>query len=45
MLGFDFSRSVLTFLREPGAGDWYFYCDEVTDNFYVVGPADFWILE
>ena len=40
----DFSRSVLTFLRERVPRYWDVYCDQVTDNFRVIDPADFRVL-
>ena len=40
----DFSRAILTFLRERVPRNWHVYCDEVTDNFRVIDPADFRVL-
>ena len=36
----DFTRAVLTFLREKVPRNWHVYCDQVTDNFRVIamGP-------
>ena len=40
----DFSRAVLGFLRERVPRNWHVYCDQVTDNFRVIDPADFRVL-
>ena len=40
----DFTRVVLTFLREKVPRNWHVYCDQVTDNFRVIDPADFRVL-
>ena len=40
----DFSRAVLTFLREKVPRNWQVYCDEVTDNFRINGPGNFQVL-
>ena len=40
----DFSRAVLAFLRETVPRNWHVYCDQVTDNFRVIDPADFRVL-
>jgi hypothetical protein len=40
----DFKRAVLTFLREQVPRNWHVYCDQVTDNFRVIDPADFRVL-
>jgi len=40
----DFARVVLTFLREKVPRNWHVYCDQVTDNFRVIDPADFRVL-
>ena len=40
----DFTRAVLTFLREKVPRNWHVYCDQVTDNFRVIDPADFRVL-
>jgi transposase len=40
----DFTRAVLTFLRETVPRNWHTYCDEVTDNFRIIDPADFRVL-
>jgi hypothetical protein len=40
----DFSRAILTFLRDTVPRHWNAYCDEVTDNFRVTDPADFRVL-
>ena len=40
----DFTRVVLTFLRETVPRNWHVYCDQVTDNFRVIDPADFRVL-
>ena len=37
----DFSRAVLTFLREKVPRNWHIYCDEVTDNFRIIRPRKF----
>ena len=37
----DFSRSILTFLRERGPRYWHVYCDEVINNFSAIDPTDF----
>jgi transposase len=41
----DFKTAILTFLREEVPRKWHTYCDEVTDNFRVISPKDFRILE
>ena len=33
-----------TFLREKVPRNWRVYCDQVTDNFRVIDPADFRVL-
>ena len=33
-----------TFLREKVPRNWHVYCDQVTDNFRVIDPADFRVL-
>ena len=40
----DFSRAVLTFLREKVPRNWHIYCDEVTDNFRIIDPGNFRVL-
>jgi hypothetical protein len=40
----DFSVAMLTFLRDSATRNWNTYCDEVTDNFRVVGPTEFRII-
>ena len=40
----DFTRALLTFLREKVPRNWHVYCDQVTDNFRVIDPADFRVL-
>ena len=40
----DFSAAILTFLRDTVPRNWRAFCDEVTDNFRVIDPADFRIL-
>jgi transposase len=40
----NFTRVVLTFLREKAPRNWHVYCDQVTDNFRVIDPADFRVL-
>ena len=40
----DFTRAVLTFLRETVPRNWPVYCDQVTDNFRVIDPTDFRVL-
>jgi len=40
----DFTRAVLTFLREKVPRNWPVYRDQVTDNFRVIDPADFRVL-
>jgi hypothetical protein len=40
----DFTRAVLTFLRKKVPRNWHVYCDQVTDNFRVIDPADFRVL-
>ena len=40
----DFTRVVLTFLREKVPRNWHVYCDQVTDNFRVIDPVDFRVL-
>jgi transposase len=40
----DFTRALLTFLRETVPRNWHVYCDQVTDNFRVIDPADFRVL-
>ena len=37
----DFSRAVLTFLREKVPRNWHVYRDEVTDNFRIIDPGNF----
>jgi hypothetical protein len=37
----DFSRAVLSFLREKVPTNWHVYCDQVTDNFRVIDPQIF----
>ena len=37
----DFSRAVLTFLREKVPRDWPVYFDGVTDNFRIIDPGNF----
>ena len=40
----DFSRAVLTFLREKVPRNWHVYCDQVTDNFRIIDPGNFRVL-
>jgi transposase len=40
----DFSRAILSILRERVPRNWRVYCDEVTDSFRVIDPADFRVL-
>jgi hypothetical protein len=40
----DFSRAVLSFLREKVPRNWHVSCDQVTDNFRVIDPADLLVL-
>ena len=35
----DFSRAVLSFLREKVPRNWHVYCDQVTDNFRIIAMA------
>ena len=41
----DFKAAILTFLREEVPRKWDTYCDQVTDNFRIISPKDFRILE
>ena len=41
----DFSEAILDFLRVEVPRKWGDYCDEVTDNFRIIDPKDFRILE
>ena len=38
----DFSRAIPSFLREKVPRNRHVYCDEVTDNYSVIDPADLW---
>jgi transposase len=40
----DFSKAVLSFLREEVPRKWRVYCDAVSDNFRVISPTDFRVL-
>jgi transposase len=40
----DFKAAILMFLREEVPRNWHSYCDEVSDNFRIISPADFRIL-
>ena len=40
----DLTRAALTFLREKVPRNWHIYCDQVTDNFRAIDPADFRVL-
>jgi transposase len=40
----DFRAAVLEFLRDTVPRNWREFCDEVTDNFRVINPADFRVL-
>ena len=40
----DFSREILTFLREKVPRNWHVYCDQVTDNFRIIDPGNFRVL-
>src|SRR5271166_2400907 len=40
----DFKAAILTFLREEVPRKWHAYCDQVTDNFRIISPADFRVL-
>ena len=40
----DFKAAVLEFLRDTVPRNWREFCDEVTDNFRVINPADFRVL-
>ena len=40
----DFKAAILGFLRETVPRNWRQFCDEVTDNFRVIDPADFRVL-
>lgn len=41
----DFSTAMLSFLRDEVPKNWHTLCDEVSDNFRVINPRDFRILE
>ena len=40
----EFKAAVLGFLRDTVPRDWREFCDEVTDNFRIINPADFRVL-
>ena len=40
----EFKAAVLGFLRDTVPRNWRAFCDEVTDNFRVIDPADFRVL-
>ena len=40
----EFKAAVLGFLRDTVPRNWRAFCDEVTDNFRVINPADFRVL-
>ena len=41
----DFREAILDFLRVEVPRKWRDYCDEVTDNFRIIDPKDFRVLE
>jgi hypothetical protein len=41
----EFCRSVLHFLRQEVPRNWAVFCDSVTDNFRIISPADFRVLQ
>lgn len=40
-----FSTAILTFLRQEVPRKWRVFCDQVSDNFRIISPQDFRILE
>lgn len=40
----DFRTAMLNFLRDEVPKNWHTCCDEVSDNFRVINPKDYWIL-
>jgi hypothetical protein len=40
----DFKAAILGCLRETVPRNWRQFCDEVTDNFRIIDPADFRVL-
>ncbi len=40
----EFSTAIMTFLTQNVPKNWHAFCDQVTDNFRVINPADFRIL-
>ncbi len=40
----EFKAAVLRFLRDTVPRNWREFCDEVTDNFRIINPADFRVL-
>jgi transposase len=40
----EFKAAVLGFLRDTVPRDWREFCDEVTDNFRIINPANFRVL-
>jgi transposase len=40
----EFSRAMLTFLREDVPTNWREWCDQVTDNFRIINPTEFRII-
>ena len=40
----EFKAAILNFLRDTVPRNWREFCDEVTDNFRVINPADFRVL-
>ena len=40
----DFCNAVLGFLRDEVPKNWRTYCDSVSDNFRIINPADFRVL-
>jgi len=40
----DFCSAILSFLRQEVTKNWRIYCDAVTDNFRIINPKDFRVL-
>jgi transposase len=40
----DFASAILTFLRRDVPKKWHQFCDQVTDNFRIIDPADFRVI-
>jgi len=41
----EFAQAILTFLRDTVPKNWLKFCDQITDNFRVINPNDFWVLK